>query len=186
MAFSSHRDRRSRRRPATFFVLAKKVTKESRAYEDAPAGCPVLVGIAGGPANSRLAGAQTGRPSKTPAPPALRGAFEGIQRRRVAERWHGDEVSPLGDAAAVRGGSGGVPGACVSPWHAQRDRASFAHGPLTLRSARAACAARRPASCGRLSLVTFFGEAKKVTRPPGEIRLGRGAQGRGAKSALII
>ncbi len=55
----------------------------------------------------------------------------------------------------------------------RRDRASFAPGPLTPCSARAAEAQRRSASRGRLSLVTFFGEAKKVTRPPGEIRLGR-------------
>ena len=46
-----------------------------------------------------------------------------------------------------------------------RDRASFAHGPLVPCSAREAGAQRRPDPCGRLSLVTFFGEAKKVTGP---------------------
>jgi len=54
------------------------------------------------------------------------GAFEGIQPRRVWRSWHGDRVSPLGDAAAVRGGSGAVPGALSE----RPQGASFAHGPL--------------------------------------------------------
>jgi len=90
-------------RPVTFFVLAKKVTKESR-------------------------------------------AFEGIQQRRVWRRWHGDGVNPLGDAAAVRGGSGAVPGVLSE----RPQGASFAHGPLTTCSAREAE--------GRPRAVPFFGD----------------------------
>jgi hypothetical protein len=45
--------------------------------------------------------------------PVLLGDFEGINPSRYRL---GDAAGPLEDAAAVLGGSGALPGACLSPW----------------------------------------------------------------------
>ena len=107
-------------RPPTFFVLAKKVGKESRAHETAAYGGALCCSV--GPAAietrtiSRLRReprASDSRWPKAPARPALRGGFEG---QTPSPCRHRNGVPPLEDAAEVRGRSGELPGACLSPW----------------------------------------------------------------------
>jgi len=152
-------------RPVTFFVLAKKVTKESRAYEGAPVGCPVLLGAARGPANSLPAVAQTGRPLTAPASPALRGAFGGSPTASrcsvLAPRRGGSARGRRCGAGRQRGSAGRV---SESVARRRRDRASFAHGPLTPCSARAAEAIAQAGLVRSLFLGDFLWRSKESYR----------------------
>jgi hypothetical protein len=157
-------------RPVTFFVLAKKVSKERRAHETAPSGFPVLLARAGGPRNSHDRGAAHRATcfgqsrTETPASAALLVGFEGITPKAPRCGRRGG-VSPLEDAAAVRGSSGAVPGACLSD---RRERVS--------RTARWCPAAQGKPQAG-LARSPFFGDFlwrdKESHSPPGDSRLGR-------------
>jgi len=148
-------------RPPTFFVLTKKVGKESRAYEGAPAVCPVLLGSAGGPANSRPFGRSDRQALKIPRAPCAARRLRRQALRRLWQRWCRDGVSPLEDAAAVRGGSGAVPGALSE----RPEGASFAHGPLTLCSARAVGASAQAGLARSPFFGYFLWRSKESNRP---------------------
>jgi hypothetical protein len=163
-------------RPPTFFVLAKKVGKESRAHE--AAACGGALCCSNGPAAietrtiSRLRReprASDSRWPKTPARPALLGGFEG---QTPSPCRHRDGVTPLEDAAAVRGNSGEVPGACLSPW-----RGAAAIGRVS-RTARWCPAAQGKPQAGlvRSPFFAYFLWRSKESRRP------RAVSGRSSKN----
>jgi hypothetical protein len=108
-------------------------------------------------------GREIAGPQKLPRPRGTSAPSKASTASPLAVLTRGPGV-PLGAAAEVRGGSAAVPGASPSPRHAQRDWASFAHGPPMPCTARAAGAKRGLAWRDRVPWVTFFGETKKVTR----------------------
>jgi hypothetical protein len=139
-----------------FLCLAKESRQRKASLRSRPLrGYPVLLATAGGQSGPT----QGTLWPKAPAAAALLGDFEG---KSTASR-RGCR-SPIGDAAAVRCGSGAVPGALSEA----RGAAPAAIGRVS-RTARCCCAAQgqprqRPASFGRL----FFGDfllakQKKVT-----------------------
>jgi hypothetical protein len=167
--------------PVTFFVLAKKKTKESRAHEAAAYGGSLC--CSDGPSAietrtiSRLRReprASDSRWPKAPARPALLGGFEGITST-ASPRGRRDGVSPLEDAAAVRGSSGAVPGACLSD---RRERVS--------RTARWCPAAQGKPQAG-FARSPFFGDFlwrdKESHSPPGDSRLGRSSHNNARRAA---
>ena len=122
-----------------------------------------------GAQNAPPCGAQTPSPF-FPRPTALLGDTQGAPLRAPV----------LGDDLAIRpGGTGGGSPSALPIWCAwtgrERNRVRApqqgtfcvsCQGELVERpAARAKSGTRRAAMWGRLSLVTFFGEAKKVTRP---------------------
>src|SRR5512139_3780926 len=98
-------------RPVTFFVLPKKVTKETRACEGA---LRVHCAARGrGPACKLAPGGRSDRQALNGprAPCAARRLRRQNPKGVTVVQSTEQVVNPLGDAAAVRGGSGAVPGA---------------------------------------------------------------------------
>ena len=162
-------------RPPTFFVLPKKVGKETRAHEDGRCGgSPALLARAGGHRNSHdlapAARATCFGQSMAQCPDSYCAArrFRGPPRQRLAPLpWplapsgRGACFSALKDAEQRRTSRSCRASTVRSTWLGvqRRDRASFD----ARRRVRVAKAPPKAASLqARLSLVTFFGKTKKV------------------------
>ncbi len=154
-------------RPVTFFVLAKKVTKESRACEGA-----LRVPCAARGRGRACKLAPCGRSDRQ----ALNDSRAPCAARRL-RRHCNSAAAPAatgagGQSARGRRGGAGRQRGCAGCVSERAQGASFAPGPLMPCSARAAGA---PAQAG-LVRSPFFGDflwrSKESYSPPGDSRLG--------------
>ena len=159
-------------RPVTFFVLAKKVTKESRACEGA---LRVPCAARGRGRACKLApGGRSDRQalngSRAPCAARRLRRLPTASRCPMSARRRGESARGRRGGAGRQRSSAGRVSEPVA--RRSRDRASFAPGPLTLRSARAAGAKAQAGLVRSPFFGDFLWRSKESHSPPGDSRLG--------------
>ena len=166
-------------RPVTFFVLAKKVTKESRACEGAPDGVPCAARGRGRACKLAPCGRSDRQALNDSRAPC---AARRLRRHSTASR------SPMHGTARVVVRSGTPRGAgrqrgCAGCVSERAQGASFAPGPLMPCSARAAGATAQAGPVRSPFFGDFLWRSKESYSPPGDSRLGRGTMKKPSRSA---
>jgi hypothetical protein len=161
-------------RPVTFFVLAKKVTKESRACEGTPNRVPCAARGRGRACKLALYGRsdrQALKGSRAPCPARRLRRHSTASRTPMAARRGGSSARGRRSGAGRQRGRAGR----VSE---RAQGASFAPGPLTPCSARAAGARAQAGSVRSPFFGDFLWRSKESYSPPGDSRLGCSIAGR--------